>query len=193
MPAFDSVSVALGARISRYNLNVLAGGRRRDLHDRRARRDRRAPARRYAHIDRPPEAARREPPAAQVHRRRRRARGVQRQDLRAPGTRSRRTRRSRAATCCSARKAQVDTKPQLEIFADDVKCAHGATVGRLDDDAVFYLRAAGSPTRRRATCSPTRSAPRSSIAYRSPRSGSGSRQPCSTRRRASHDRPPDRA
>jgi len=40
-------------------------------------------------------------------------------------------------------KAQVDTKPQLEIFADDVKCAHGATVGRLDDDAVFYLRSRG--------------------------------------------------
>jgi len=40
-------------------------------------------------------------------------------------------------------KAQVDTKPQLEIFADDVKCAHGATVGRLDDDALFYLRSRG--------------------------------------------------
>ena len=40
-------------------------------------------------------------------------------------------------------RAQVDTKPQLEIFADDVKCAHGATVGRLDDDAVFYLRSRG--------------------------------------------------
>ena len=39
--------------------------------------------------------------------------------------------------------AQVDTKPQLEIFADDVKCSHGATVGQLDDDAVFYLRARG--------------------------------------------------
>jgi len=40
-------------------------------------------------------------------------------------------------------KAQVDTKPQLEIFADDVKCAHGATVGRLDDDALFYLVSRG--------------------------------------------------
>jgi Fe-S cluster assembly protein SufD len=42
-------------------------------------------------------------------------------------------------------RAQVDTKPQLEIFADDVKCAHGATVGRLDDEAVFYLRSRGLP------------------------------------------------
>ncbi|MEP7327342.1 MAG: Fe-S cluster assembly protein SufD [Gemmatimonadota bacterium] len=39
--------------------------------------------------------------------------------------------------------AKVDTKPQLEIFADDVKCTHGATVGRLDDLAVFYLESRG--------------------------------------------------
>jgi Fe-S cluster assembly protein SufD len=39
--------------------------------------------------------------------------------------------------------AKVDTKPQLEIFADDVKCTHGATVGQLDEDALFYLQARG--------------------------------------------------
>ncbi len=39
--------------------------------------------------------------------------------------------------------ASVDTKPQLEIFADDVKCTHGATIGQLDEDAMFYLRARG--------------------------------------------------
>jgi Fe-S cluster assembly protein SufD len=39
--------------------------------------------------------------------------------------------------------ASVNTKPQLEIFADDVKCSHGCTVGRLDDEALFYLRARG--------------------------------------------------
>jgi Fe-S cluster assembly protein SufD len=39
--------------------------------------------------------------------------------------------------------ARVDTKPQLEIFADDVKCTHGATVGRLDGNALFYLRSRG--------------------------------------------------
>jgi Fe-S cluster assembly protein SufD len=39
--------------------------------------------------------------------------------------------------------ARVDTKPQLEIFADDVKCTHGATVGRLDDNALFYLNSRG--------------------------------------------------
>lgn len=39
--------------------------------------------------------------------------------------------------------ASIDTKPQLEIFADDVKCSHGCTVGQLDNDALFYLRARG--------------------------------------------------
>lgn len=39
--------------------------------------------------------------------------------------------------------ATINTKPQLEIFADDVKCSHGCTIGRLDDDALFYLRARG--------------------------------------------------
>ncbi len=40
-------------------------------------------------------------------------------------------------------KARVDTKPQLEIVADDVKCAHGATVSQLEDDEVFYLQSRG--------------------------------------------------
>jgi Fe-S cluster assembly protein SufD len=39
--------------------------------------------------------------------------------------------------------AHVDTKPQLEIFADDVKCTHGATVGRIDETALFYMKSRG--------------------------------------------------
>ncbi len=39
--------------------------------------------------------------------------------------------------------ATINTKPQLEIYADDVKCTHGATVGQLDDEAIFYLRSRG--------------------------------------------------
>src|SRR5213079_2772752 len=39
--------------------------------------------------------------------------------------------------------ARVDTKPQLEIFADDVKCAHGAAVGQLSEDELFYLESRG--------------------------------------------------
>jgi Fe-S cluster assembly protein SufD len=42
-----------------------------------------------------------------------------------------------------SRNAVINSKPQLEIFADDVKCTHGATTGQLDDDALFYLRARG--------------------------------------------------
>jgi Fe-S cluster assembly protein SufD len=45
-------------------------------------------------------------------------------------------------------RAHVDTKPQLEIFADDVKCAHGATVGQLDAEQLFYLRSRGLPEAR---------------------------------------------
>jgi len=41
--------------------------------------------------------------------------------------------------------ALIDTKPQLEIYADDVKCTHGATIGQLDENALFYLRARGIP------------------------------------------------
>ena len=39
--------------------------------------------------------------------------------------------------------ASVNSKPELEIYADDVKCSHGSTTGQLDDEAVFYLRARG--------------------------------------------------
>lgn len=41
--------------------------------------------------------------------------------------------------------ASIDTKPQLEIFADDVKCSHGCTVGQLDDSALFYMQQRGIP------------------------------------------------
>ena len=41
--------------------------------------------------------------------------------------------------------AHVETTPQLEIYADDVKCSHGATTGRLDEDALFYMRTRGVP------------------------------------------------
>ena len=41
--------------------------------------------------------------------------------------------------------AEIDVKPELEIYADDVKCSHGATIGELDADALFYLRSRGLP------------------------------------------------
>ncbi|NJM94128.1 MAG: SufD family Fe-S cluster assembly protein [Cytophagales bacterium] len=42
-----------------------------------------------------------------------------------------------------SKEAKVDTKPQLEIWADDVKCSHGCTVGQMDEEQLFYLRARG--------------------------------------------------
>ncbi|MCG8544895.1 MAG: Fe-S cluster assembly protein SufD [Alphaproteobacteria bacterium] len=42
-----------------------------------------------------------------------------------------------------SREAEIDSKPELEIYADDVKCSHGASAGELDDDALFYLRSRG--------------------------------------------------
>ena len=39
--------------------------------------------------------------------------------------------------------ASINSKPELEIYADDVKCSHGSTTGQLDDEAIFYLRARG--------------------------------------------------
>ena len=44
---------------------------------------------------------------------------------------------------CATREAHMYTQPQLEIYADDVKCSHGATVGQLDEDALFYMRSRG--------------------------------------------------
>ena len=49
-------------------------------------------------------------------------------------------------TILLSEKATIDTKPQLEIYADDVKCSHGATVGRLDSEAYFYIRSRGVPS-----------------------------------------------
>ncbi|MBI5729756.1 MAG: Fe-S cluster assembly protein SufD [Ignavibacteriales bacterium] len=48
-------------------------------------------------------------------------------------------------TILLSKTATIDTKPQLEIFADDVKCSHGATVGHLDDTSEFYIRSRGVP------------------------------------------------
>lgn len=46
-------------------------------------------------------------------------------------------------TVLLSKEAKIDTKPQLEIFADDVKCSHGATVGQLDSTALFYIKTRG--------------------------------------------------
>jgi len=140
--SFRSVSVALGARISRYNLSVTQVDEGVDcqldglalIHDRQL-------ADTHSFIDhaRPHGASR------QLHKcivggyahavfngRILVRHGAQ-------GTNS----AQQSRNLLLSRRAHVDTKPQLEIFADDVKCAHGATVGQLEAEELFYLRSRG--------------------------------------------------
>src|SRR5690606_23168500 len=51
--------------------------------------------------------------------------------------------RQRSDNLLLAEQAEIDTRPELEIYADDVKCSHGATVGELDAEHMFYLRSRG--------------------------------------------------
>ena len=61
--------------------------------------------------------------------------------------RRRPTPRWRRMRCCCRKTAEADNKPELEIFADDVQCGHGATAGALDEDLLFYLKARGIPAK----------------------------------------------
>ncbi len=139
---YQSVSVALGARISRYDLNVLQAGEGAECAiDGLALITDRQLADSHTCIDH-----------AKPH-------GVSRQLHKCivggaahavfngkimvrPG--AQRTDSSQSSrNLLLSDKARVDTKPQLEIFADDVKCAHGATVGQLEAEEVFYLKSRG--------------------------------------------------
>lgn len=138
---YQSVSVALGAQISRYNLNVLLAEGAECAIDGLALITDRQLADSHTCVDH-----------AKPH-------GVSRQLHKCivggaahavfngkimvrPG--AQRTDSSQSSrNLLLTGKAQVDTKPQLEIFADDVKCAHGATVGQLDSEEVFYLQSRG--------------------------------------------------
>ena len=75
--------------------------------------------------------------------------------------------------------AQINTKPQLEIFANDVKCTHGAAIGQLDDDAVFYLRSRGLEPRRGARHADSRVRRRHSQPRENCRAGASTWTACS--------------
>ncbi|MFT6589332.1 MAG: Fe-S cluster assembly protein SufD [Rhodoferax sp.] len=138
---YKSVSVALGARLSRYNIRaVLAEGAECTL-DGLALIDQQQLADTHSCIDH-----------TQPH-------GTSRQLHKCivggsahavfngqvmvrPGAQQTDSQQSNRNLLLSGR-AQIDTKPQLEIFADDVKCTHGATIGQLDADEVFYLQSRG--------------------------------------------------
>jgi Fe-S cluster assembly protein SufD len=140
--SYKSVSVAAGARLSRYNLNVLQAGEGTHCQiDGLALLNERQLGDTHSFIDH-----------AHPH-------GTSRQlhkcvagghahavfngrILVRPG--AQRTDSSQSSrNLLVSRRAHVDTKPQLEIFADDVKCAHGATVGQLEAEELFYLRSRG--------------------------------------------------
>jgi Fe-S cluster assembly protein SufD len=139
---YQSVSVALGARISRYNLNVqqVAEGAECAI-DGLALISGRQLADTHTCIDH----ARPHGVSRQLHKCivDGAARAVFNGKIMVrPGAQRTDSRQSSRNLLLTAQ-ARVDTKPQLEIFADDVKCAHGATVGQLDSEEVFYLRSRG--------------------------------------------------
>ncbi len=138
---YQSVSVALGARISRYNLNVLLAEGAECAVDGLALISERQLADTHTCIDHAqPHAVSRQlhkcivgGSAHAVFNGKIMVRqGAQRTDS-----------QQSSRTLLLTGRAQIDTKPQLEIFADDVKCTHGATVGQLDREEVFYLRSRG--------------------------------------------------
>jgi Fe-S cluster assembly protein SufD len=140
--AYRAQSLALGASMSRYNLDVrlaAPGGQceidglaligSRQLADTHSLLDHAAPACRSRQVHRCVLAG----AAHAVFNGRILVRqGAQRSDS-----------AQESRTLLVGERAVVDTKPQLEIFADDVKCAHGAAVGQIDADQVFYLRSRG--------------------------------------------------
>ncbi len=142
--------------------------RRRRVHAERPVSRRRRPAGRQAHDDRSRQAALPEPRGLQGHPRRQRARRCSTARSSCARTRRRPTPSRPTARCCSRTTRPINTKPQLEIFADDVKCTHGAAIGQLDEDALFYLRARGLTYRRGARHADSR------VRRRDPRSGARS-------------------
>ena len=88
-----------------------------------------------------------EPRGVRLRARRRKPRRVPGQDHRAAACAEDR-RQDDDAVAAAVRDAEADNKPELEIFADDVQCGHGATAGALDEDLKFYLMARGIPESR---------------------------------------------
>ena len=139
---YSGVSVSLGARISRYNLHVVQAGEGSDFEiDGLALISGRQLADTHSFLDHALPQGR----SRQLHKcvvgdaahavfngKILVRRGAQRTDS-----------AQESRNLLLTERAHVDTKPQLEIFADDVKCAHGATVGQLDAEQVFYLRSRG--------------------------------------------------
>jgi Fe-S cluster assembly protein SufD len=140
--AYAAVSVSLGARISRYNLNVVQAGEGATVElDGLALIGDRQLADTHSFLDH----AQPHGTSRQLHKcvagDRSHAVFNGRILVREGAQLTNSTQQSR--NLLLSRGAHVDTKPQLEIFADDVKCAHGATVGQLESEELFYLQSRG--------------------------------------------------
>lgn len=139
---YQSVAVTLGGRISRYNLNVTQAGEGAECQvDGLALIDGRQLADTHSFLDH----TRPEGRSRQMHKcivgGAAHAVFNGRIMVRPGAQRTASAQESRNLLLTD--KAHVDTKPQLEIFADDVKCSHGATIGQLDPEHVFYLKSRG--------------------------------------------------
>jgi Fe-S cluster assembly protein SufD len=139
---YSSLTVSLGARVSRYNLNLLQAGAGTDFEiDGLALISGRQLADTHSFVDHALPHGR----SRQLHKCI--AGGASHavfngKILVRPGAQRTDSAQQNRNLLLSQR-SHVDTKPQLEIFADDVKCAHGATVGQLDAEQVFYLKSRG--------------------------------------------------
>lgn len=139
---YHSVSIALGARISRHNLNLLMAGEGAECSvDGLALIGSQQLADTHTLIDHAkPQCVSRQLHKCIVDGA---ARAVFNGNIMVRAGAQRTDSSQSSRNLLLSGKARVDTKPQLEIFADDVKCAHGATVGQLDVDEVFYLKSRG--------------------------------------------------
>lgn len=139
---YAATSVAVGARISRYNLNVTQSGEGAESHiDGLALIGERQVADTHSSLDHTVAHGR----SRQLHKcivdGSARAVFNGKIFVRAGAQRTDSGQQSRSLLLSP--RARVDAKPQLEIFADDVKCAHGAAIGQLDAEQVFYLKSRG--------------------------------------------------
>ena len=138
---YQSVSVAFGSRISRYNLNLRLDEQSECAVDGLALISERQLADTHTFIDHAkPHAVSRQMHKCIVGGS---AHAVFNGQIMVRQNAQRTDSKQSSRNLLLTNKARIDTKPQLEIFADDVKCTHGATIGQLDKEEVFYLQSRG--------------------------------------------------
>ena len=140
---FASHSISFGGQLARNDINVVLDAEGARVHAQRPVHGGRAPTRGLPHPRRSRQSQRQQRGSLQRDPRRPRPRRLQRPRKSAPGRAQKTDAQQSNKNLLLSRDAEIDTKPELEIYADDVKCAHGATVGQLDEHTLFYLRSRG--------------------------------------------------